>query len=166
MKILSVDTTTPAGSAAVLIDGEVLAEFGLVSPTTHSSWLLGAIHHLLSSLRIDIRDIDGFAVATGPGSFTGLRIGLSTVKSLAFASGKPVAPVSSLLALAWKARDSGRVLVAPMIDAKKGEIYAAVFEFDGNRAAEIVAQGAYAPRDFVGRLPGRRRRRFCARGFH
>jgi tRNA threonylcarbamoyladenosine biosynthesis protein TsaB len=163
MKILAIDTTTPDGSIAVLDDERLLAEIGVASATTHSSRLLGSVQHLLAALRLDIRDIDAFAVSPGPGSFTGLRIGLSTVKALAFASGKPVAPVSSLAALAWKLRDDGPGLVAPVIDAKKGEIYAGLFEIGSRRPAEVVPQGAYAPDSFISLLP-RRKVRFIGGG--
>lgn len=163
MKILAIDTTTPDGSIAVLDDQRLLAEIGVSSTTTHSSRLLGSVQHLLAALGLDIGEIDGFAVSPGPGSFTGLRIGLSTVKALAFASGKPVAAVSSLAALAWKLRDDGPGLVAPVIDTKKGEIYAALFEIRSRRPAEVVTQGAYAPDSFLSLLP-RRKVRFIGSG--
>ena len=163
MKILAIDTTTPDGSIAVLDDERLLAEIGVASATTHSSRLLGSVQHLLAALGLDIRDIDAFAVSPGPGSFTGLRIGLSTVKAFAFASGKPVAPVSSLEALARKLWDDGPGLVAPVLDAKKGEIYAALFEIGSRRPVEVVSQGAYAPDSFVSLLP-RRKVRFIGNG--
>jgi tRNA threonylcarbamoyladenosine biosynthesis protein TsaB len=152
MRILAVDTTTPHGSVAVLEEDRLLAEIGIASATTHSARLLSSIHFLLESIGIEIRGIDGFAVTPGPGSFTGIRIGLSTVKSFAFASGRPVAAVSSLRALAWKFRDFA-VLAAPMLDAKKGEIYAALFEISANGLAEVVPQGAYSPDAFLASLP-------------
>jgi tRNA threonylcarbamoyladenosine biosynthesis protein TsaB len=156
MRILAVDTTTPGGSAAVLEDRLLLAEFAVEAPSTHSARLLSSIDLLLGSLHLGIQDIDGFAVTPGPGSFTGIRIGLSTVKSFAFASGKPIAPVSSLAALAWKLRDAPVSLVAPMLDAKRGEIYAALFEIRGKRLKEAIPQGAYPPDRFLSLLPARR----------
>jgi tRNA threonylcarbamoyladenosine biosynthesis protein TsaB len=150
--ILAVDTTTPHGSVAVLEEDRVLAEIAVASPTTHSARLLSSIHVLLESVGLDIRAVDGFAVTPGPGSFTGIRIGLSTVKAFAFASGRPVAPVSSLRALAWKFREVPG-LAAPMLDAKKGEIYAALFEVLADGLVEIVPQGAYAPDVFLASLP-------------
>jgi len=156
MRILAVDTTTPSGSVAVLEDDCLLAEIAVESRSTHSTRLLAAINLLLSSLHLDIREMDGYAVTPGPGSFTGIRIGLSTVKSFAFASGKPIAPVSSLHALAWKIREPAGRLVAPMLDAKKGEIYAALVEFRKGRAFEKIGQGAYAPDQFLARLPAGR----------
>ena len=155
MLILAVDTTTPSGSAAILDGTRLVAEIGVESASTHSSRLLASVNLLLAGLQLKIEDIEGFAVAPGPGSFTGIRIGLSTVKSFAFASGKPVAPVSSLHALAWKLRDSQARLVCPMLDAKKGEIYAGLYQVDGGRLKESIAQGAYSPGDFLARLPAR-----------
>lgn len=164
MRILAVDTTTPSGSVAVLEDDRLLAETAVESPSTHSTRLLAAIDLLLGSLRLDIKDMDGYAVSPGPGSFTGIRIGLSTVKSFAFASGRAVAPVSSLSALAWKLRDEPAGLVAPLLDAKKGEIYAALFEIRAGRLKEIIPQGAYAPERFLARLPAGRAVTFIGNG--
>jgi len=164
MRILAVDTTTPSGSVAVVEDDRLLAETAVESPSTHSARLLAAVDLLLKSLNLDIQEIEGYAVTPGPGSFTGIRIGLSTVKSFAFASGKPIAPVSSLLALAWKVGESESCLVAPMLDAKKGEIYAALFEFKKGRARERIPQGAYAPERFLARLPAGREIVFIGNG--
>ena len=152
MRILAIDTTTPSGSGAVLEDGRLLAKFEDASPTSHSARLLASVEGMLALLGLGIRDIDAFAVTTGPGSFTGIRIGLSTVKAFAFASGRPVAPVSSLRALAWKFRDDPG-LAAPMLDAKKGEIYAAVFRVGPGGLEELVPQGAYAPEEFLESVP-------------
>jgi tRNA threonylcarbamoyladenosine biosynthesis protein TsaB len=164
MLILAVDTTTPSGSVAILDGTRLVAEIAVESASTHSSRLLASINLLLGALHLGITDIEGFAVAPGPGSFTGIRIGLSTVKSFAFASGKPVAPVSSLQALAWKLRNSQARLVCPMLDAKKGEIYAALFEVEGGRMKECVAQGAYSPGDFLSRLLKHRNILFIGNG--
>jgi tRNA threonylcarbamoyladenosine biosynthesis protein TsaB len=156
MRVLALDTTTPSGSVAVVENERPLGEIAVESATTHSSRLLSSIRHVLDALKLDIRDIDGFAVTPGPGSFTGIRIGMSTVKSFAFASQKPIAPVSSLLALAWKLRDSQPRLIAPLLDAKKGEIYAALFEFRSGKGTEAVRQGAYDPARFVSLIPADR----------
>jgi len=164
MLILAVDTTTPSGSAAILDGARLVAEIGVESASTHSSRLLASVNLLLTGLQLKIEDIEGFAVAPGPGSFTGIRIGLSTVKSFAFASGKPVAPVSSLYALAWKLRDSPARLICPMLDAKKGEVYGALYQVEGGRLKERVAQGAYSPGDFLARLPARRNILFIGNG--
>lgn len=156
MLILSVDTTTSAGSIAILKNTKLLSEVNIDSSTTYSERLLPAVQFLLKNRGLKIRDIDGFALAVGPGSFTGIRIGLSTVKSFAYASGKPIAPVSTLKALALKLQHPQSRLLCPLLDAKKGEIYAALFDSRGSELKEIVRQGAYSPDRFFSLLPSHR----------
>ena len=156
MLILSVDTTTSAGSIAILKNTKLLSEVNIDSYTTYSERLLPAVQFLLKNRGLKIRDIDGFALAVGPGSFTGIRIGLSTVKSFAYASGKLIAPVSTLKALALKLRHPQSRLLCPLLDAKKGEIYAALFDSRGSELKEIVRQGAYSPDRFFSLLPSHR----------
>jgi tRNA threonylcarbamoyladenosine biosynthesis protein TsaB len=155
VRLLAIDTTTPSGSVALLEDERILGEVGIESPATHSTRLLLAVDILLKSHGLEIGGLDGFAVSPGPGSFTGLRIGLSTVKAFVFATGKPVAAVSSLAALAWKQRADKAVLVGPMLDAKKGEIYAALYESGPRGLRPVIPEGAYAPEDYIARLPRR-----------
>jgi tRNA threonylcarbamoyladenosine biosynthesis protein TsaB len=162
--ILAVDTTTPSGSVALVEDDTLLGEIGLESVATHSARLFRSVDFLVDALGRDIRGVDAFAVAAGPGSFTGLRIGVAAVKSLAFASGKPVAPVSSLLALASKLAEPGVPLVCPLLDAKKEEIYAALFEAGPGGLAEVVPQGAYDPDAFIAALPAGRVIAFAGSG--
>jgi len=162
--ILAVDTTTPNGSVALLEDDALLGEVNIGSAATHSARLLRSVDFLLTAHGWDVKDIDAFAVAAGPGSFTGIRIGVGAVKSLAFASGKPVAPVSTLLALAVKLASDGPRLVCPLLDAKKEEIYAALFEARKIGLTELIPQGAYTPDAFFARLPARRVIAFAGSG--
>jgi tRNA threonylcarbamoyladenosine biosynthesis protein TsaB len=164
MLILAVDTATPSGSVALLEDDVLLGEANVVSAATHSARLLRSVDFLLGAHGRDVKDIDAFAVAAGPGSFTGIRIGVGAIKSLAFASGKPVAPVSTLLALAVKLAADGPRLVCPLLDAKKEEIYAGLFEARKTGLAELIPQGAYAPDAFFARLPVRRVIAFAGSG--
>jgi tRNA threonylcarbamoyladenosine biosynthesis protein TsaB len=156
MLILAVDTTTPSGSVALAEDGALLGEAAVESAATHSARLLRSVDFLLGAHGLGIKDVGAFAVAAGPGSFTGIRIGVGAVKSLAFASGRPVAPVSTLAALAAKLEGGPETLVCPLLDAKKGEIYAALFESGPGGLAELVPQGAYEPEAFLARLPADR----------
>jgi len=156
MIILAVDTTTFAGSVALLENERLLAEVDIDSAKTYSERLLPAVDFVLKTNGLDIKDMDGFALAAGPGSFTGIRIGLSTVKSFSYASGKPIAAVSTLEALAWKLRHPQSHLLCPLLDAKKGEIFAALFESKGGKLKEIVPQGAYLPDCFFSLLPSHR----------
>jgi tRNA threonylcarbamoyladenosine biosynthesis protein TsaB len=126
MRILAVETSTPVGSISLVAeDGVILGrESGEVS--THSTWLLPALRGLLAEVGLAADQVDGFAVSVGPGSFTGLRIGLSTVKGLALATGKPVVAVPTLEALAHSVPRC-RVLICPILDARKKEVYAAFY---------------------------------------
>lgn len=156
MLILTLDTTTSSGSVALLEKTKLLGEINVEMLGSHSVRLLRSVDYLLRANSVKIEDMAGFAVAAGPGSFTGIRIGLSTIKAFAFASGKPVAPVSTLAALALKLKDSPSRLISPLIDAKKGEIYAALLEPRGHALEEIIPQGAYAPDRFFSLLPAHR----------
>lgn len=156
MIILAVDTTTFAGSAALLDGLKLLAEVNIDSSSTFSERLLPSINFLLETNQLNIRDVDAYAVAVGPGSFTGIKIGLSTIKSFAYASKKPVAPVSTLMALAFKLRLSQVRLVCPILDAKKKEVYAALFESQKEKLKEVIPQGAYTPDRFFSLLPSHR----------
>jgi len=164
MRILALDTTTGSGSVALLENDRLVAEINAESGLTHSARLLRAVDHLLKQNGLDIKGIDGFAVAAGPGSFTGIRIGLSTVKAFAFASRKTVAPVSSLAALALKLRETQGRLLCPFLDAKKGEVYAALFETEGSRLKQAVREGAYGPDAFLSGLPAHRVIHFIGNG--
>ncbi|MBN2408097.1 MAG: tRNA (adenosine(37)-N6)-threonylcarbamoyltransferase complex dimerization subunit type 1 TsaB [Candidatus Aminicenantes bacterium] len=164
MRILALDTTTRFGSVALLENTRLLAEANAESPTTHSAGLLRSIDDLLKKNSLEIREIDGFAAAAGPGSFTGIRIGLSTIKAFAFASQKQVAPVSGLLALAMKLQETQGRLYCPLIDAKKGEVFASLFEVQGRNLKAVIQEGAYGPDALLARLPAHRVIHFIGTG--
>ena len=150
MKILAVDTSTGSCSVAFLKERRLIAEEVYTAGKTHSRHLMAIIDHILGRCESSPADLDGIAVTRGPGTFTGLRIGLSTVKGLAAAIAKPVAGVSSLAALAWPLAWNRRPVVA-MIDARRGEIYHARFGGDGS-----VTEGkarVSGPEDAVETLP-------------
>ncbi|MBU4254419.1 MAG: tRNA (adenosine(37)-N6)-threonylcarbamoyltransferase complex dimerization subunit type 1 TsaB [Acidobacteria bacterium] len=156
MLLLAVDTTRPSGSTALLRDGKLLAEINGETSLSHSEQLLPAVDFLLKKIGRNILDVDGYAVAAGPGSFTGIRVGMSTVKSFAMAADKPIAPVSTLEALALKLHHPQSRLLCPLLDAKKGEVYAALFEWRKGRLVEVVPPAAYKPDRFFSLLPSRR----------
>jgi tRNA threonylcarbamoyladenosine biosynthesis protein TsaB len=164
MLILAIDTTTPHGSVALLENSNLLAEVSCVSSLTHSERLLPAVDLILSQRDLTIKDVEAFAVAAGPGSFTGIRIGLSTIKSFALASGNPVAPVSTLKALALKLKLPHNRLLCPLLDARKGEVYAALFEVRKGQLTEVVPQGVYSPDQLFTRLPSHRIVSFIGNG--
>lgn len=126
MYVLGIETATPVGSVAVANENGLVAEYTLIRGTTHSERLLPVLDHLLKSASLPFRGIDVLAISLGPGSFTGLRIGVSTAKGLALAGEKPVVGISTLDALAENYRGIDTVL-CPMLDARKKEVFAAVY---------------------------------------
>ncbi|MBT9448347.1 MAG: tRNA (adenosine(37)-N6)-threonylcarbamoyltransferase complex dimerization subunit type 1 TsaB, partial [Desulfobacterales bacterium] len=126
MKVLGIDTGAAAGSAAIMQDDVLVSEVLLTSRRTHSGRIMKAIDMVLSMAELKPSDLDGFAVAIGPGSFTGLRIGISTVKGLAFSAEKPVASVTTLDALAGQFPCS-HALICPILNAGKGDVYTASY---------------------------------------
>jgi tRNA threonylcarbamoyladenosine biosynthesis protein TsaB len=128
--ILALDTTTRAGSAAVVRDGAVLREESGDAALTHGQRLPRDLMRLLDRAGVGLADVDVFAVAAGPGSFTGIRVGIATVQGLAMAGERRVVPVSTLEALAW-AGQNGRDRIAAWMDAQRGEVFAALYGADG-----------------------------------
>lgn len=133
MLILAVDTSTRTGSAAVLRDSEVLAEVSGYEETPYSSRLFRDIALLQDRANFRLDQVDVFAVAAGPGSFTGLRVGLTAVKAWAEVHGKPIAAVSGLEAIAaeYLAREAPSAstphFIAPFLDARRGQIFGAIY---------------------------------------
>ena len=148
MKVLGIDTSTSCGSVGLIDDGEVISDYLLNVPVTHSQRLLGAIELVLREAGCPIENLDGLAIALGPGSFTGLRIGVSTVKGLAFATGKPVTGVSTLDALAWQIAPTP-YLICPIVDARKKELYTAFYRFENSLIKRQSDDRAIKPEDLV-----------------
>jgi tRNA threonylcarbamoyladenosine biosynthesis protein TsaB len=150
--ILAIDTTTPRGSVALTRDDQILGEVRLADAAGlgHSSRVLPAVEFLLGSLGLDPGAVEAYAVATGPGSFTGSRVGIATVQGMALAAGRSCLGISSLDLLAARVRGSADRLVA-MMDAYRGEVFAATYDrearLDGQRVVE-------EPDSFLRRLPG------------
>ncbi len=155
MRLLAIDTTAAVATAALFRDGELIAEKEADAGRKHAETLLPMIDMLLEENGVTISEIDLFAVDIGPGSFTGVRIGVSLVNALAFATGKLIVPINSLKTLALSAEDTDRP-VAAMIDARNGNAYAALYQAKKTLiepcAVEIEAFLRKLPRDtiFVG----------------
>ena len=130
MKLLAVETSSPVFSVAASDGTSALAWEQVQGQGLPSLLLTDLIQSVLKEAGISLEALDGFAVSIGPGSFTGLRIGVMTVKTLAWALKKPVLPVSSLEVMAHNARESGQPVV-PFVDARKGNVYMASFAPDG-----------------------------------
>lgn len=129
MLILSLDTTTRSGSLAVVRDGRVVHEQAGQGPLTHAQRLPGDLMTACRAAGISIADVELFAVGAGPGSFTGLRVGIATIQGLAVARGRHVVPVSTLEALAASAAGPA-ARIAAWLDAQRGEVFAQVFHRD------------------------------------
>ncbi|MBF0469118.1 MAG: tRNA (adenosine(37)-N6)-threonylcarbamoyltransferase complex dimerization subunit type 1 TsaB [Desulfamplus sp.] len=143
MKILAVDTAEQSCSIALVKDHVPICEEFCLSRQTHSRTLMDMIVHIVETRAgLTINDMDAFVVACGPGSFTGLRIGISIVKGLACATSKPSAGISSLDGIAFQFLASS-VPVCVMMDARRGEVYSAVYNFKNGsliqKSTEIVA---------------------------
>ncbi|HSA78886.1 MAG TPA: tRNA (adenosine(37)-N6)-threonylcarbamoyltransferase complex dimerization subunit type 1 TsaB [Nitrospirota bacterium] len=141
MNILGIETSTKTGSVAIVSEDGVVAQYSLNIEVTHSERLMSTVDRVLKDTGLVIHDLDGFSVAIGPGSFTGLRIGLSTVKGLALATGKPIAAVPTLQALAWNLPYSVYP-VCPLLDARKNEVYAALYRFAGTALVQVLPETA------------------------
>lgn len=129
MKVLGIDTSTSCGSIGLVEDGNIISEYLLDRPETHSERLLRAIQFVLKDAHLSVNDIDGWVISLGPGSFTGLRIGISTIKGLALATQKPVVGISTLDVLAFQVSPTP-YLICPIIDARKGEVYTAFYRYE------------------------------------
>ena len=141
MKILSLDTTAQVCSAAICDENELIAEITVNTGNTHSETLLPAIEQILKISELCVDDIDAFACSTGPGSFTGIRIGISAVKGLAAAENKPCYAVSSLWAMAELVSHSSAVICSVM-DARCGQVYNALFKSSGGRLLRLTEDRA------------------------
>ena len=126
MKILGIDTATPILALGIVDGDKVLSEIRFNAGQTHAQILLPNIEKILKDSSLQLEDLDGIALSIGPGSFTGLRIGLATAKGLCFASGKPLLTVPTLDGLVYFNRSLPYPLV-PVLDAKKNEVYSAVY---------------------------------------
>ena len=153
MKILALESATLAGGAA-LLDGErLVGETTLSIALTHSERLMAVVDRLLADCGWSPRDLEGLAVSIGPGSFTGLRVGVATMKGLALALDLPVAPVPTLDALA-ATLPFAAAPVCPLLDARKGEVYCSLYRWQGNAMERQWDYLALAPDAAAARLDG------------
>jgi len=147
VRLLAIDTTSEVGSIALAVDGRVIEEVALHSPDGFAHVLFNEIEQLLARHNLKITEMEGFAAAAGPGSFTGVRVGLTAAKGLAEATGRKVVAVSNLQALA---SFGTRALRAPVIDARRGDIFGAVYDADLRVVSPEVVMKLD---DFLGTLP-------------
>jgi len=150
--LLAIETATRNTSVALLRGDESIAEAGGADGAAAAETLLPAIDRLLRENAVAVADLDAFAVSIGPGSFTGLRVGLATLKGLAFGSDRPVARVPTLTALAWRSQRRD-LPVAALLDARRGEMYAAVYDLGDDGPRCRLDEGVYAPSELIPHLP-------------
>jgi len=136
MKIIAIDTSAKVLSVALCNDRQLKAETTLNTGNTHSETLLTVTEELCNKAEWSIGDVDIFACSNGPGSFTGVRIGVSFIKGLAFGSGKPCIGVSTLEALAYNLSDRVGV-ISPVMDARRSQLYNALFVSDGKTVRRL-----------------------------
>jgi tRNA threonylcarbamoyladenosine biosynthesis protein TsaB len=151
MRLLALETATLAGGAALLDDGRLVGESRLDIALTHSERLMAVVDRLLQDCGCDVADLDALAVSIGPGSFTGLRVGVATAKGLALALEIEVAPVPTLDALA-ATLPFADAPVCPLIAARRGEVYCSLYRWTGSRMERQWDYLALPPEAAVARL--------------
>ncbi len=153
MKILALESSAKAASCAVLANGELLASAWQAAGLTHSRTLLPMVEGMLKNSELTMEAMDAVAVAAGPGSFTGLRIGIAAVKGLAWAAEKPCIPVSTLEAMAWPlAHLEGSIVCA--MDARRQQIYNAAFLADSGALERLREDRALSLEEAAADLAG------------
>jgi tRNA threonylcarbamoyladenosine biosynthesis protein TsaB len=151
MKILAIESSNQTMSAAVCENGRLLAEVTTNGNLQHSTQLMPAVDHVMQLVGWKPADLDRIAVAKGPGSYTGVRIGATIAKTLAWTLAIPLVPVSSLKVIAGNCEGAAHKLV-PMIDARRGNCYTAVYQFEDNLLVERIADTHIASEEWFQRL--------------
>ena len=141
MLILAFESSAKPASAALVRDGKLLAQSLQISALTHSRTLLPMAEDLLKNTGVTLGEVDAFAVAHGPGSFTGIRIGVSTVKGLCWGAEKPCVGVSTLEAMAWHGLAAGG-LICPVMDARRAQVYNALFRIEDGKPVRLCPDRA------------------------
>lgn len=142
MKLLSIESSAKAASVALTDNGRLVSQFFQASALTHSRTLLKMAEDMLSDLEMTVSDVDAVAVSIGPGSFTGIRIGVATAKGLCWGGDKPCIGVSTLEAMAHQLSDRKDVIIAAAMDARRSEIYNSCFLPMGDRVERLCEDRA------------------------
>lgn len=161
--VLAIDTSGPVAGCAVLAGGRIAHLAAMNHGLTHSEIIMPAVDAALTGAGLSCRDVDVFAAVAGPGSFTGVRIGVCAAKGLAHAAGKPCAAVHALEALAMNFYGFDG-LCCPILDARRGQVYCAAFDMSGGMPSRALEDAAEPLTDFLKRLPGDRRLVFVGDG--
>ena len=163
MNILAIDTSGPVAGCAVMADGRITCTIAMNQGLTHSETIMPAVDDALTASGLTCRDIDVFAAVAGPGSFTGVRIGVCAVKGLAHGVGKPCARVHALEALSMNFYGFDG-LCCPILDARRGQVYCAAYDMRGGMPVQVLAPDARMLTDFAAMLPADRRLMFVGDG--
>ncbi len=155
MIILAIETTAKMGGISIIRNGEILAEIMHAGAETYCVRLLPDIEKIFASLDISWKDLSGVAVSLGPGSFTGLRIGIATAKAIAFSLDIPILGIPTLDALATNITACSDLLICPVIDARKEQIYTAIYTYRKNELTKITSYMAIKPLEFIQTLSGK-----------
>ncbi|MBI1291348.1 tRNA (adenosine(37)-N6)-threonylcarbamoyltransferase complex dimerization subunit type 1 TsaB [bacterium] len=154
--LIAFETATPSGGVALLVDDRVVGEFRVQGSQSHSTHCLRMANLLMESQRLKWEQITALAASHGPGAFTGVRVGLTIVKGLAWSLGKSVVTVNTLEAMAFGAWSGEPVeLVAAVQDARMGEVYAALFRPESGRLVRVAEDRVLPPADLVAEIGGR-----------
>ena len=143
-RIILIETSTSLCSTALVEDGKVVCERLSTEPRAHASMTAPYVNEMLKEMGLGVKDCNAVAVSKGPGSYTGLRVGVSTAKGLCFGAGIPLISIGTLDTLVWQAMDEGLVsegcrYIIPMVDARRMEVYTAVFTTDGKQVTPTEA---------------------------
>lgn len=152
MIVLGIESSTPTASVALASPEGLLGEMTLNIGLTHSEQLLPLIDELIKQTRIDFSQVEGIAVASGPGSFTGLRIGMATAKGLAQGRSIPLVSVPTLSALAYAGASGSQGLVSPVMNARREEVYTALFRYEQGKEEQLAPFQAVAAREWAEKL--------------
>jgi tRNA threonylcarbamoyladenosine biosynthesis protein TsaB len=151
MKILALDSSGLVASVAIVVDDTTVAEYTVNHKKTHSQTLLPMLNEIKEMTQLDLATVDAIAVAAGPGSFTGLRIGSATAKGLGLALDIPIIPVPTVDALAYNLYGSND-LICPIMDARRNQVYTGLYEFEDDKLKIIEKQCAADISDIVDKI--------------
>lgn len=151
MQVLAIESATNVAALAIVDEKDVIAEAILNTGKTHSQRLMPMLAKLLAEVELELEDLDGIVVSGGPGSFTGLRIGMATAKGLAYAGQKPLITVSTLDSLAYNLKGYPH-LICPILNARRNEVYSAVYRDAGEDLEMVMTYSALPPEELVKQL--------------
>lgn len=151
MKLLAIDSSGMVASVAVLSEDKLIGEYTINNKKTHSQTLLPMIDEMMKMIGMEIDEMDAIAIAAGPGSFTGLRIGSATAKGLAFALNKPIISVPTLEAMAYNLFGTSQLL-CPIMDARNKQVFTGMYRYEGDKLVQVMEQTVMAVEDLCSKI--------------